>query len=159
MRRVTRPLAMLGLAMGVALGAAADDASETSRHGILHRISQDEVARVDGRLREALEARGMRLMTVVDHAENAAGVDLELPETRTFIFGNPAVGTPMMQCRGSLALDLPQKMLLRETAEGTRIEWNDPHYLARRHDLGACDLPLGKVAGALSGIAEAAAGD
>lgn len=158
MRQLSRPLAMLGLAMGVAFGATADDARERSQHGILHRISQDDIARVDDRLREALEARGMRLMTVVDHAGNAAGVDLELPETRTFIFGNPAVGTPMMQCRGSLALDLPQKMLLRETAEGTRIEWNDPHYLARRHDLEGCDLPLDTVAGALSGLAEAAAG-
>ncbi len=158
MRHVTRRLALLGLAMGVALGAAAEtDTAEPSPHGILHRLSQDDIARVDARLREALEARGMRLMTVVDHAANAAGVDLALPETRTFIFGNPAVGTPMMQCQGSLALDLPQKMLLRETADGTRIEWNDPRYLARRHGLEACDLPLDKVAGALSGLAEAAA--
>ncbi|MCE9683356.1 hypothetical protein [Halomonas alkalisoli] len=38
-------------------------------------------------------------------------------------------------------------------------EWNDPHYLAGRHDLDDCDLPLAQVAEALSGIANQAAGD
>lgn len=132
---------------------------EGAARGVLHRTSQDEVALVDQRLRDALEGRGLRLMTVVDHAENARGVGLTLPATRVFIFGNPAIGTPMMQCRGSLALDLPQKMLVRETPAGTRIEWNDPHYLARRHDLGDCQLPLEKVADALVGLAAEAAGE
>ncbi|WP_372611258.1 hypothetical protein [Halomonas sp.] len=64
----------------------------------------------------------------------------------------------MMQCSGSLALDLPQKMVIRESDQGTLVEWNHPEYLARRHDLSACDLPLDKVAEALEGIAREAAG-
>lgn len=148
--------AMIGAALGLLLATA--PAAQAERHGIRHLESDDAFARVDQRLREAIEARGLTLMSVVDHAANARQVDLALPPTRTFVFGNPAVGTPMMQCQGSVALDLPQKMVVRETDEGVRLEWNSPHYLAERHALEACELPLEKVAGLLEGLAGAAAG-
>lgn len=143
-------------ALMIALGSAqADDAGK----GIEQVRSDDGIDRVEERLREALDERGMTLVTMVDHSANAERASLSLPPTRMFLFGNPDVGTPMMQCQGSLALDLPQKMLLREEDGTTLIEWNDPHYLAGRHDLDDCDLPLEQVAEALSGIANQAAGD
>ncbi|HSP58260.1 MAG TPA: DUF302 domain-containing protein [Halomonas sp.] len=127
--------------------------------GIESLTSQHDIDQVDEQLRAALDDRGMTLVTVIDHAANAGKVDLTLPPTRTFVFGNPEVGTPMMQCQGSLALDLPQKMVIRTTEEGTRLEWNHPDYLAERHGLGDCELPLDKVAGALESLATEAAGD
>ena len=127
--------------------------------GIESLTSQHDIDQVDEQLRAALDDRGMTLVTVIDHAANAGKVDLSLPPTRTFVFGNPEVGTPMMQCQGSLALDLPQKMVIRTTEEGTRLEWNHPDYLAERHGLGDCELPLDKVAGALESLATEAAGD
>ncbi len=143
-------------ALMIALGSAqADDIGK----GIEQVSSDDGIDRVEERLREALDERGMTLVTMVDHSANAERASLSLPPTRMFLFGNPEVGTPMMQCQGSLALDLPQKMLLREEGSTTMIEWNDPHYLAGRHDLGDCDLPLDRVAEALAGIANQAAGD
>ncbi|MDR9440328.1 MAG: DUF302 domain-containing protein [Halomonas sp.] len=127
-------------------------------HGIRHLQSSDDIVRVEQRLREAIEEKGLTLMSVVDHTANAEGMGLSLPATRTFIFGNPQVGTPMMQCQGSMALDLPQKMVVRETDDGVRLEWNSPHYLAERHSLEECALPLDKVAGVLEGVASTAAG-
>lgn len=126
-------------------------------NGIEHLMSQSDFETVVEQLNAALEEKGFNLMATVDHAENAANNDLELPPTTTFIFGNPKAGTPMMRCQGSVALDLPQKMVLRETDEGVRIEWNDPHYLAERHGLQECDLPLDNIAGALNSVAESAA--
>ncbi|WP_240036465.1 DUF302 domain-containing protein [Halomonas urmiana] len=148
--------AMIGAALGLLLATAPVAQAET--HGIMHLDSDDAFARVDQRLRTAIEEKGLTLMSVVDHAANARRVDLSLPPTRTFVFGNPAVGTPMMQCQGSMALDLPQKMVVRETDEGVRLEWNSPHYLAERHALEGCELPLEKIAGVLEGLASAAAG-
>ncbi|MCL7940253.1 DUF302 domain-containing protein [Halomonas sp. ATCH28] len=132
--------------------------AQAGEHGVMHLQSNDDIDRVEERLRDAIEEKGLTLMTVVDHTANAEGVGLSLPATRTFIFGNPQVGTPMMQCQGSMALDLPQKMVVRETDDGVRLEWNSPHYLAERHALEECDLPLDKVAGVLEGMASAAAG-
>ncbi|MBF7053032.1 DUF302 domain-containing protein [Halomonas sp. KAO] len=130
---------------------------QAQEHGVMHLQSSDGIESVEQRLRGALEEKGLTLMTVVDHAANAEGVGLTLPATRTFIFGNPKVGTPMMQCRGSMALDLPQKIVVREVDEGVRLEWNSPLYLAERHSLEECDLPLDKVAGVLESVASAAA--
>lgn len=142
--------------------ARADDAGtndvEVSDHGIAHVAAQGSMDKVAERLRSGLEKRGMRLMATIDHTANAEGVDLELPPTKTFIFGKPEVGTLLMQCQGSVALDLPQKMLLREQDGAVIIEWNDPHYLAERHELSGCDLPLDGIAEALSGLAMEAAG-
>ncbi|MEQ6889994.1 DUF302 domain-containing protein [Halomonas sp. CS7] len=148
--------AVIGAALGLLLATA--PVAQAESHGIMHLDSGDEFARVDQRLREAIEEKGLTLMSVVDHAANARRVERSLPATRTFIFGNPAVGTPMMQCQGSVALDLPQKMVVRETDQGVRLEWNSPHYLAERHALEGCDLPLEKIAGVLEGLADAAAG-
>ncbi len=134
-------------------------AAQADEGGVERLVSHDGIEAVDQRLREALEERGMRLVTVVDHAANAESVELSLPATRTFIFGNPEIGTPMMQCQGSLALDLPQKMVIRVDDDQTLVEWNHPHYLAERHALGDCDLPLDQVAEALAGIATQAAGE
>jgi len=131
---------------------------QADAHGIRYLQSSDEITRVDQRLRDAIEEKGLTLMTVVDHTTNAEGAGLSLPATRTFIFGNPQAGTPMMQCQGSTALDLPQKMVVRETDDGVRLEWNSPHYLAERHSLEACELPLAKVADVLESLATAASG-
>ncbi len=147
--------ALLGVA--VAGGLLSPPVFAANDKGIEHLTSQTDFATVVEQLSAALEEKGLTVMATVDHAENAANNELELPPTTTFIFGNPQAGTPMMQCQGSVALDLPQKMVVRETDEGIRIEWNDPHYLAERHGLDECDLPLDNVAGVLQGVAERAA--
>lgn len=134
------------------IASAADKAD-----GIEYLDSAQDIEAVDQGLRDALDGKGLTLFTVIDHAANAEKAGLSLPATRTFVFGNPKVGTPMMACQGSIALDLPQKMVLRQQGDGTRLEWNSPHYLAERHQLGGCELPLDKVAGILESVAQEAA--
>ncbi len=143
--------------MAMACGLLSPSLFAANDNGIEHLMSQSDFDTVVEQLNAALDEKGLNLMATVDHAENAANNDLELPPTTTFIFGNPNAGTPLMQCQGSVALDLPQKMVVRETDEGIRIEWNDPHYLAERHGLQECDLPLDNIAGALNSVAESAA--
>lgn len=145
------------LGMAASLGLLSQPGFAASDNGIEHLISQSDFDTVIEQLNDALDKKGLNVMATVDHAENAANHELELSPTTTFIFGNPKAGTPMMQCQGSVALDLPQKMVVRETNEGIRIEWNDPHYLAERHGLEGCDLPLDNVADVLQSVAESAA--
>ncbi|QEA41014.1 DUF302 domain-containing protein [Pistricoccus aurantiacus] len=140
------------------LGAVA----QADSHGIEQLQTDATVEEAAERLREALDEKGLRLFAVVDHTSNAESVEMQLPLTQTFIFGNPKAGTPLMQCDSSVALDLPQKMVIRQVQEGekqTLIEWNSPQYLAERHGLEACDLPLDKIEGVLQSLAEAAAGN
>lgn len=133
-------------------------AQDLDTHGVARLSAQGSIDEASDRLRSGLEKRDMQLMAVVDHRANAESVGLALPPTRTFIFGKPQIGTLLMQCQGSVALDLPQKMVLSEQGDELIIEWNDPHYLAERHDLSGCDLPLEAMAEALSELAEDAIG-
>ncbi|RUR26701.1 DUF302 domain-containing protein [Vreelandella andesensis] len=144
-------------AVAAVVSIVAQPAVASSSMGIEHIDSERSFEQVTDQLNSALEEKGLMLVASIDHAQNAANNELSLPATTTFIFGNPNVGTPMMQCNGSVALDLPQKMVVRETDNGVRIEWNDPQYLAERHQLKECDLPLDNVANILRDVAESAA--
>lgn len=116
--------------------------------------SAHSVEQTANRLEKVLEAKGMTLFTRIDHAAGAAKVGEELRPTELLIFGNPKVGTPLMQCSQTVAIDLPQKALIWEDNEGTVwFSYNDPAYLAERHAITGCDEVLAKVTGALGAFA------
>lgn len=98
-----------------------------------------------------------------DHAANAQRVGLSLRPTRVVTFGNPNLGTPLMQQNMLAGLDLPQKMLVwQDEYDGTTyIGYNDPYnYLVARYGrrLRNAAAQLDTIAGALRNIAAAAAG-
>ena len=78
-------------------------------------------------------------------------------ENRYVIFGNPKLGTALMKCGHSVAIDLPLKALVWEDGDGqTWLGYNDPAFLAERHKLEGCDQPLEKMSKAVAGFAKAA---
>lgn len=84
----------------------------------------------------AIDAHGATLFDVIDHAENAAQVGLDLPPASVVIFGNPAVGTPLMVTEPNLALDLPSRVLVRRAESGqVEVVYRAPAALARGHGL------------------------
>lgn len=58
-----------------------------------------------------------------------------------------------MNERRTVAIDLPQKLLVLEEAAGTMVVYNDPTFLARRHGLTEADDVLDRIAGALDTLA------
>ena len=121
--------------------------------------SAHSVAITADRLENILQAKGMTVFKRVNHAAGAASVGKELRPTELVIFGNPKVGTPLMQCSHSIAIDLPQKALIWEDDGGqVWLSYNDPQFLALRHDTRGCDAVLKKVAGALANFANKASG-
>ncbi len=125
--------------------------------GLVTKQSPRSVAATADKLESLLRAKGMTIFARVDHQQNAAGVNMTLRPTQVLIFGNPKVGTPLMQCAPSVAIDLPQKMLIHEDAAGrVWLSYNDPAYLKDRHNMTGCDSGLDKVASALAAISTAA---
>jgi uncharacterized protein (DUF302 family) len=102
-----------------------------------------------------IEDGPLRLMTTVDHAANAESIDEDLPPTKLFIFGNPAVGTPLMAESRSVGIDLPQKMLVWEDGDGVKITYNDPQFLFDRHEIEGMEDSLAQISGALQDLATA----
>ncbi len=119
--------------------------------------SPHDVATTIDRLTAALESKGMTIFGRVNHAANADKVELSLRPTEVLIFGNPKLGTPLMNCAPTLAIDLPQKMLAwQDDAGQTHLGWNDPAYLQARHGMEGCEEVLQKVSAALANFAKAA---
>lgn len=111
------------------------------------------------RLESALRLRGVAIFARIDHAAGAARVGMPLRPTELLIFGNPKAGTPLMQAKQTIGLDLPLKLLAWEDAAGKAwLTYNDPHWLARRHGLDASAAPaVEALAVVLANFAKAAA--
>ena len=125
--------------------------------GMVTTQSNHSVAMTADKLVSTLKSKGMTVMNRISHTEGASKAGLELRPTEVVIFGNPKVGTPLMQCAQSVAIDLPQKALIWEDSEGAVwLGYNDPEYLKRRHDIEGCDRVIEKIGGALAGFAKAA---
>lgn len=153
---VNRVLSKAALAIVLGVGVMSSH-SAIAQEGLITLKSPHSVADTLDKLSTILESKGMNIFGRVNHAKGAASVDLELRPTEVLIFGNPKVGTPLMQCAQSVAIDLPQKMLAWEDADGqVYLGYNDPMHLKARHGIEGCDEVLGKVAGALGNFAKAA---
>lgn len=149
MKVLMKPLVVL---IFVILPLAAD-----ATEGMITLESQHGVSATADRLESLLKEKGMTVMNRISHSDGAAGVDLELRPTEVVIFGNPKVGTPLMQCAQSVAIDLPQKALIWEDESGqVWLGYNDPGYLKQRHSIEGCDEVLEKISGALNNFATAA---
>jgi len=119
-------------------------------NGLVTIKSANDVQTTADKLVKALNSKGMTVFEVIDHAKGAASIGTELPPTTLVIFGNPKVGTPLMKCSRTAAIDLPQKMLIWTDDSGqTWLAYNDPAYMAKRHDVKGCDEAIKKVTGAL----------
>ena len=137
----------------VSLGAS----SVAAQDGMIKLQSPHDVTTTLDKLTSVLESKGMSVFGRVNHASNAESAGMSLRPTEVLIFGNPKIGTPLMLCSQSVAIDLPQKMLAWEDEAGEIwLGWNDPTHLKTRHAIEGCDEVLEKVTAALSNFAKAA---
>jgi len=140
----------------IALAALLGSTAQASE-GMITLKSAYSVKQTTDRLDSLLRSKGMTVMKRIDHAAGAASVGKQLRPTELLIFGNPKIGTPLMQCNPNVAIDLPQKALIWEDDSGqVWLAYNDPNYLALRHDLRGCEEVLAKVSAALGNFATAA---
>ncbi len=131
-----------------------------AEQGMITVRSAHSVEDTADRFSTIIKDKGLTLFARVDHNRNAESVDLELRPTEVIIFGNPKVGTPLMQCAQSVAIDLPQKMLIWEDEAGeVWLSYNDPSYLKSRHSIEGCDAVVKKISGVLAKLSSAAAKD
>ena len=106
------------------------------------------------RLEREILAHGMRVFRRINHAAMAAEVGLELLPTELIMFGNPRVGTSLMQASQTIGIDLPLKALVWQDAAGkTWLSYNDPAWLAMRHEVGGAERTIAGMSQTLSDIA------
>jgi len=125
--------------------------------GVIDVPSDFTVQETADRLEGILKEKGMTVFKRIKHSEGAADVGVDLRATELILFGNPEVGSPLMKCSQSVAIDLPQKALIWEDEKKkVWISYNDPGYLEKRHGVSGCEEILSRVEKALAGMTRAA---
>ena len=103
--------------------------------GVIDLASPYPVAETADKLQSFLAAKGMKIFARIDQATEAASVGMTLRPTILLLFGNPRAGTPLMDQFPSLAIDLPLKALVWESAGKVYLSFPSPEYLQQRHHL------------------------
>lgn len=153
-----------GVLSTIAERATGDDdpsiGAVTATPGLVEIESRRAVAGTQRQLERVIRKGPLTKVLTVDHSANARTVGLELAPTIVTVFGNPAVGTPLMQDQRTIAIDLPQTMLVSgddKDDQDTFVTYEDPFGLADRHAIAGQDARLAAIRDALSEIAATAA--
>ena len=139
---------------------AAPTLAEQTRHGpegVIMKRSAHSVEQTLDRLESILEERDVTVFNRIDHAAGAESIGESLRPSQVLIFGAPQMGTPLMQSNPIIGIDLPQRVLAFEDAEGlVWLVYNIPAYTADRHDVEDRDEEIEQIANALNNLTSAA---
>jgi len=121
--------------------------------------SKYDVKETLDRLAAELDKRDIKVAARIDHAAGAKAVGMELPPTEVLMFGNPRLGTPLMQSAPAIGIDLPMKVLAWQDKAGkVWIGYTAPDALKARHGISDRDEVFKAMAAALDGLAKSASG-
>jgi len=98
--------------------------------GLITRSSAHSIDTTMDRFEAAVEKRGLKIFTRLDHAAAAESVNLTMPRATVIVFGNPRLGTPNFIKTPTLAIDLPLKAMVWEDEKGqVFLSYNSAAYL------------------------------
>jgi len=98
--------------------------------------SAHSVSSTVDRLIAALSKPGTKLFARIDHAAGARNAGLELADEELVIFGDPRVGTLLMQSDPAIGYELPLRLLIWDAAGQTMIGYRRPTELRDDFALG-----------------------
>lgn len=125
--------------------------------GFVSKRSAHGVSETLDRLETAVREAGMTVVARVDHSAAAKKADLELRPTAVLMFGNPKVGTPLMQSAQTIGVDLPMRAVAWQDEKGqVWLGYDAPSFLARRHGIDDRNEVVTRMAAALDRFADAA---
>jgi uncharacterized protein (DUF302 family) len=150
-RLIAAPLLILG---SVLLSA---DPAEAQEQGVwVVKTSPHSVPVTVAKLSSAVEGAGASVAAVVDHAADAKKAGMELPPTTLVIFGNPKLGTPLMQKNRQVGIDLPMRVLVWQDGDATKIGYLTPESMASRYEIATDNASIKTMTGALDRLTNAA---
>lgn len=131
--------------------------SAIAQEKLVTKPSKYNVKETMDKLAAALEAKGIKPALRIDHAAAAKANGLELKPTEVMLFGNPKLGTPLMQANRAIGIDLPLKVLAWEDDAGkTWVGYVAADTLKARHGIAGNDEGFKAMAGALDAFTKAA---
>jgi len=105
---------------------------------IIVKESACSVDRTVTNLKHILRNKGLSVFATINHSANAKMVDMKLNESKMVIFGNPKLGTALMQQDITVGLDLPLRILVYRDSDGkVKMAYRDGSWLNNKHILNA----------------------
>lgn len=124
------------LARDIAAAYRANLGPAIDQHEIVAQESKFDAAETVTRIKAALAEAKVPVFATFDHGANATGVGEQLRPTVVITFGNPKVGTKLMQQDQAIGLDLPLRVLVWQDAIGrTWVGYPKLDALAARYGL------------------------
>lgn len=111
-------LDLTGLARDIAEAYKADLGPGLGSDAVVVQESKYSVDETLARLEAELAAKKVPVFAKFDHDGNARQAGLQLRPTRVLVFGNPAVGTKLMQSSQAIGLDLPLRVSIWQDERG-----------------------------------------
>jgi len=118
------------LILAMALSLMAND--------IIVKKSCTDVRTTANNIKDIVSKKNLSVFAIINHSGNAKMVDMKLNESKMVIFGNPRLGTSLMQQDMKVGLDLPLRILVYKDTDGeVKMAYRDGSWLANRHILDA----------------------
>lgn len=110
--------------------------------GVVNERSPYDVPETMDRIESVIWARGMKVIARINPQTEARQCRLEASPSQILIFGSARVEAPLLKAFPSLALDLPLRIVVWESAPGdVWVSYNSLEYLCTRHGLGRIPFP------------------
>lgn len=147
-----------GLVMTAAFAQAAPARSGPGRDGIVKVRSAYSHEETITRLKQDVEAKGIRFFQLVEQSKLAAAAGIDLRPSSLLIFGNPALGSQFITANPLAGLDWPVRVLIYSDAKGqVWTAYTDFAWIARRHGIrnrtAAFKMATGVIASITSAVA------
>jgi uncharacterized protein (DUF302 family) len=146
-RTQVHPIKTLILATSVIVLAAS---SAFAGEDWIIKQSPHDVSTTADRLVAVINKAGATVFARIDHQANAKKAGMEMAPATVVLFGNPKIGTPIMQANPQAAIDLPVKVLIWSVNGKTKIGALAPAALKARHAVEGADGSFKKMNGALN---------
>lgn len=124
---------------------------------LVTKMSPHSVSETMDKLVAAVEGAGAVVFARVDHAKGAMSIDAELAPNQMLVFGNPKLGTPILQQNPAAGLDLPIRVVVFQDADGkTNVAYHNPSRIAEDHGIAGDFKALTMMGGAVDKLTGAA---
>ena len=159
LRRLFCITALVASAATATPASAATPTAAAEANGVLRLASSHSVEDTVARIKQSVEAKGIRYFIAIDQQQLGASANLPIRKSTLVLFGNPPLGVQFIQANPYAGLDWPVRMLVRETADGsTEIAYTDFAFIGQRYGITGKDAQLkmaSEVAATVAGEAAA----
>ncbi len=103
---------------------------------LITKESHFSVAESLDKLESLLKKKGITVFARIDHASGAKSVGIKMRPTQLLIFGNPKMGSPLINENPIIGLDLPLKVLAWQDEAGKNwLSYLSPTVLKTRYSI------------------------